>query len=113
MEDLEQVYKEHDHLKNAWFRFMDEFMNGTKYERHAPPALMSACLRIVESQLGTSIESPSDNPTLGVPFLTFADYGATMFIFGQFCMRDGIVAGNMIPCGCDNIDDDELKRFIS
>lgn len=111
-EELEQVQNEHEHLRTTWIRFMDEILNGVSYERHAPPALMSACLKIVESQSG--IEVPSDaNPMLAVPFHTMADYGATMFIFGQFCMKDGFLAGNMVQCGCDQIDDQDLKDFIS
>jgi hypothetical protein len=110
-EEVEQVQVEHEQLRVSWTRFLDEMLNGTTLERHVPPALMSACMKIVESQAGINI-GPTDNPTLGVAFQTMADYGATMFVFGQFCMRDGFLSGNMVPCACDHIDDEELSRFI-
>jgi hypothetical protein len=110
-EEMEQLTSDHDYLKNTWFRLLDEIANGTKFERHVPPSLMSVCMRIVEMHSGVEVTDDS-NPMLAVSFQTMADFGATMFIFGQYCMNDGLLAGNMVPCGCEKIDDEDLKRFI-
>jgi hypothetical protein len=111
-EDAKESEREYEVLKTAWFRFVDEVTNGINYERHSPPALFTACMKIVESQTNIDLTETGTNPMIGLPMQTMADYGATMFIFGQFCMRDGILSSNMVPCGCDVIDDKELEKFI-
>lgn len=111
-EDAEQSERDYESLKLAWFRFVDEVTNGIAFERHSPPGLFTACMKIVETQANIDFNEAGMNPMIGLPVQTMADYGATMFMFGQFCMRDGILSSNMVPCGCDVIDDKDLEKFI-
>lgn len=111
-EDMEDVESEFGHLRNSWLRFMHELTDGTTFEQHVPPALMSACMKIIEAHASISLPTPDSNPIIGVELKTMADFGATMFIFGQFCMNDGLLASNMVACNCEKFDDEELKRFI-
>jgi hypothetical protein len=92
-------------LRKSWFIYVHDKSKQTAL--HQPRSLITSCESILKELLeGLPVEI--DEEMLSI----LAQYGATMFSWGQQAITHGINSANLVPCKCISISDDDLKRFF-
>ena len=122
-EEEQEIEKQTQDLLLAWNELSDRYFNGDVHHgEHPPPALMSIYEAILTTHnplqvvSAVSMGMTPDGLTFGEA-LTEAlgqiiAYGDTMFRFAQFCTTRGLLHANLVPCNCNTVSDEELRKWL-
>lgn len=113
---IEEQAEELEKFRLQWLMFIDEMQNGNNSDAHWPPAVQTGCFSILRSFAGDQ-DSMWEAETVDEIRLIFtpvsaASLLATIFMFSQKAMINGLYAANMTQCDCGKITDEDIQKLV-
>lgn len=120
-EEAEQIMIEMKDLQNLWNHFVELQTSGRiPVGIHPPPAFMGlyAALMEANSPLDELLENhlsstPEVLEAVEDAMLKIVAFGDAMYRFGQWCVQQGMLHANAVPCKCGAVNDDELRDLTA
>lgn len=104
-EEKKQDVEDYHNLRKSWLIYTDDDQKQTAL--HQPRSLITSCEVILKDMMANLPVEINE-----AMYVLVAQYGATMFSWGQKAITHGINTANLVPCKCAHISDDEIKRFF-
>ena len=118
-ETLEETHEEFHTLHRLWNQFAYEQQNDAASRGvHMAPAMWQHLGAMVAGNnpldpLADVLEPTGETATAATVAMShIAYFGDILFQFGQFCSARGLPYGNLTPCSCATVTDEDLQKLI-
>lgn len=105
--------EECDQLQLAWAHFHDVIENTAEGNFHHPPAIFAMTIDMATDVIRhiTGVHTHNEEGAINMA-MRIAEFGGTMYRFGQHCANRGLYANNMEQCRCHQPTDAELAELF-
>lgn len=104
-EELKEIHDELFGLIRLWNAYAQQQQDGANVKPHMPPAMLAFHTSMTSDNphIEPLAQLREAHPELYAELSNvLVQYGDAMFNFGQYCVMQGLLHANMLPCNCDS-----------